>query len=146
MPQAPDEIVATFPPNAMHFIHLYPRDHPALYCSSWATLNVTRDAMVRYGWSPSVRLFEAAACGACIISDRWAGIEDVLEPGREILLAETTEEMVAHIQALTAERRTQIGAAARAKVLCAHSYDVRATQFEQAFARVQRGSATAAAR
>ena len=102
------------PPNIRHEIHLYPRDHAAFYSSNYATLNLTRDAMRRYGWSPASRLFEAAACGACIISDTWPGLDSVLEPGREVLLADSTsEDVAAHLDALTPQRRAAIGRAAR---------------------------------
>ena len=68
------------PPNVAHIIHLYPREHAAFYSSNIATLNLTRDAMRAYGWSPASRLFEAAACGACIISDTWPGLDRSSNP------------------------------------------------------------------
>ena len=75
--------------------HLPPADHPAFYCSTRLTLNVTRRAMAETGYCPSGRLFEAAACGAAMLSDYWEGLEQFFEPGSEILLAEDTEEAVA---------------------------------------------------
>jgi len=122
------------PPNVGHAVHLYPREHPAFYSSNLATLNLTRDAMRRYGWSPASRLFEAAACGACIISDRWPGLEAVLEPDAEVLLADTRAEVEAHLEALTPERRSAIGEAARQRVLREHTFAHRAAQVEAALA------------
>jgi spore maturation protein CgeB len=125
----------TLTPNVTHEVHVYPRDHAALYCSSRATLNLTRQAMREYGWAPSTRLFEAAACGACIISDTWSGLDRLLEPDHEVLLADTTRDVVDHLAALTPERQRQIGAAARQRVLRDHTYDRRAQQFEAALER-----------
>lgn len=124
------------PPNVEHEIHVYQRDHAALYCSSRATLSLTRQSMRQYGWAPSTRLFEAAACAACIISDTWPGLEDVLEPGRQVLLAEHRDDVLGHIAALSPERRAAIGAAARERVLADHTYERRAAQVEQVLDRV----------
>ncbi|HEY0583308.1 MAG TPA: glycosyltransferase [Chloroflexota bacterium] len=129
------------PPNVMHQMHVYPRDHAALYCSSRATLNLTRSAMREYGWAPSTRLFEAAASGACIISDTWPGLEHFFSPDREILLAQTTHDVLRHLDALTPERRNTLAAAARSRVLADHTYDRRAQQFEAALERSAAGSA-----
>jgi spore maturation protein CgeB len=120
------------PPNVRHEYHIYPRDHAAFYSSNTATLNLTRDAMRRYGWSPASRLFEAAACGACIISDTWPGLDSLLEPGREVLLASTRADVAAHLDALTPERREAIGRAARQRVLREHTFTNRAEQVDRA--------------
>lgn len=122
------------PPNVRHQVHLYARDHAAFYSSNHTTLNLTRDAMRRYGWSPASRLFEAAACGACIISDTWPGLETLLEPGREVLLADTRAEVAAHLETLTPQRRAAIGHAARARVLGQHTFADRAEQVDAAVA------------
>ena len=122
------------PPNLVHDPHVYPRDHAALYCSSGATLNLTRRAMRSYGWAPSTRLFEAAACGACIISDTWPGLDALFTPETEILLAESAADVLAHLDRLTPMRREAIGAAARARVLSGHTYAHRAQEFERALA------------
>jgi spore maturation protein CgeB len=123
------------PPNVRHEVHLYPRDHAAFYSSNTATLNLTRAAMRRYGWSPASRLFEAAACGACIISDTWPGLERVLEPGQEVLLADSPADVAAHLEALTPLRRAAIGRAARARVLREHTFARRAEQVDAAISR-----------
>jgi spore maturation protein CgeB len=131
-PQYPD---MSLPPNLSHEQHLYQRDHAAFYSSSQATLNLTRQAMRDYGWAPSTRLFEAAACGACIISDTWPGLDVLFQPGTEIMLAENCRDVLLHLDALTAERRQQMGSAARARVLREHTYERRAAQFEEAVER-----------
>lgn len=120
------------PPNLVHDPHVYPRDHAALYCSSGVTLNLTRQAMRSYGWAPSTRLFEAAACGACIISDTWPGLDRFFVPDAEILLAKSGSDVLGHLSRLTAPRRAAIGAAARARVLSSHTYDRRAQELEDA--------------
>src|ERR687886_2311794 len=110
------------PPNVDYQVHLYPRDHAAFYCSNRVTLNLTRAAMRRYGWSPSTRLFEAAACGACIVSDTWPGLAELLTPETEVLLAESRADVLRHLATLTPTRRQQIGDAARQRVLAEHTY------------------------
>jgi spore maturation protein CgeB len=120
----------------MHEAHVFQRDHSALYCSSRATLNLTRESMRRYGWAPSTRLFEAAACGACIISDTWPGLDSIFEPDREVLLAETRHDVLRHLTTLSPQRRTAIGDAARARVLRDHTYERRAQRLELAFETV----------
>jgi len=124
------------PPNVAHEVHVYPREHAAFYSSNFATLNLTRDAMRSYGWSPASRLFEAAACGACIISDTWCGLDELLEPGQEILLADTPAELQVHLESLSDERRASIGEAARARVLAEHTFAHRASQVDAALQRV----------
>jgi spore maturation protein CgeB len=120
------------PPNVGQETHLYPRDHAAFYSSNDATLNLTRAPMRRYGWSPASRLFEAAACGACIISDTWPGLDSLLQPGHEVLLAESAADVAAHLDALTPERRAAIGQAARERVLSQHTFAHRAAQVDAA--------------
>jgi spore maturation protein CgeB len=121
------------PANVTHEVHVYQRDHAALYCSSRATLNLTRQSMRKYGWAPSTRLFEAAACGACIISDTWPGLNSIFEPDFEVLLADTRRDVLRHLAALSPDRRTAFGDAARARVLRDHTYERRAEQVESAF-------------
>ena len=123
-PQYPDGI--DWPANVERIEHLPPADHPAFYSASRFTLNVTRADMIDAGWSPSVRLFEAGACGTPIISDRWEGIDEVLVPGREIILADSTLDVIDALALPSAE----IGKAARSAVLTRHSAERRALQFE----------------
>lgn len=118
--------------NIYFFDHVPPREHPAFYCSSKLTLNVTRGAMAARGYCPSGRLFEAAACGTPILSDTFDGLDTFFEPGREILLARTTEEAVEALNIPPDELAT-IGAAARKRVMAEHTSDVRARQMLEAF-------------
>jgi spore maturation protein CgeB len=127
-PQYPD--VARWPSNVEHTEHLPPVEHPRFYSAQRFTLNVTRRDMVRAGWSPSVRLFEAAACGVPIISDHWKGIDDYLTPGLEILLARTTSDIVRLLHDVDAEQRERIADAARTRVLRQHTADERAGELE----------------
>jgi spore maturation protein CgeB len=127
-PQYPETL--RWPKNVRHDPHLPPSRHPAFYSSARWQLNATRADMVAAGWSPSVRLFEAAACGAAMISDRWPGIEHFFRPGKEILLPESTEEVVEILRATHPDDRRAVGAAARARVLEAHTAERRAQELE----------------
>ena len=123
-PQYPDTI--DWPANVERIEHCPPADHATFYSASRFTLNVTRADMIAAGWSPSVRLFEAGACGVPVISDRWDGIEDLLVPGREIILADTSGQVM---EALVRDA-DEIGLAARAKILSAHTAAHRAAELE----------------
>ena len=108
--------------------HLPPSEHGKFYASSRLTLNVTRRDMAEMGWCPSGRLFEAASCGACLITDWWPGLEDFFVPGKEILVARSTEDVLAQLDLGDVELR-RIGDAARARVLRDHTSDRRAAEF-----------------
>ncbi len=112
--------------------HVPPAAHPAFYSSSRFTLNVTREAMAGMGWCPSGRLFEAAACGAPIISDGWEGLETFFEPGREIIVASTTDDALAAM-ALSDAERDAIARRARARTLEEHTAARRAREMIAAF-------------
>ena len=129
-PQYPESI--TWPSNVERIIHLNPRHHAEFYCSSRLTLNVTRRDMVMAGFSPSVRLFEAAACAATIVSDNWAGLEGFFVPGKEILVACSGDEVVRYISDYDILQLRRIGDAARERVLAEHTNDRRAREFERA--------------
>ena len=119
-----------WPANVEHVQHLPPRDHAGFYCAQRFTLNVTRADMIAAGWSPSVRLFEAAACGAPIVSDRWAGLDTIFAPGTEILIAGTTADMLAILRDMPEERRRAVAEAARRRVLRSHTARNRAAELE----------------
>ena len=116
-------------PN-IHFVrHLPPPDHPAFYASSRLTLNVTRRAMAQMGWCPSGRLFEAAACGAAIVTDIWQGLDDFFEPGSDVIAVRTTEDAIDALDLSDAELK-RIGRNARERVLSDHTSERRAQEFE----------------
>ena len=141
-PQYPADI--NWPANVERIEHLPPADHAGFYSASRFTLNVTREEMIAAGWSPSVRLFEAAACGTAIISDAWEGIDALLVPDREIILADGSEAVTHAIETSDA---AGLGQAARARVLGAHSAANRAAELErylgEAVARQPRAAAGA---
>jgi spore maturation protein CgeB len=110
-----------WPDNVRRISHLPPHQHRAFYNAQRYTLNITRRDMIRAGWSPSVRLFEAAACGTPIISDYWDGLEEFFEPGREILVARQAGDVTAYLHDLTDDERLEIGARARTRVLGRHT-------------------------
>ena len=126
-PQYPDDI--DWPANVERIEHLAPADHPEFYASCNWTLNVTRRDMVRAGYSPSVRLFEATACGTPVLSDAWAGLEDVLEPGREILIMRDSNDVLLAL-AKDDAARTAIGLAGRRRTMRHHTGMQRAAELE----------------
>jgi spore maturation protein CgeB len=128
-PQYPDAMAT--PSNVERIAHLAPADHPSFYNRLRFTLNVTRRDMVAAGYSPSVRLFEAAACGTPIISDDWPGLSSLLAPGREILLASTAQQVLEYLRDLPDAERVQIGVAGRERVLRSHTSRHRAIELEQ---------------
>jgi len=118
------------PSNVRYVGHVYTRDHNAFNCTPRAVLNVSRDSMARYGFSPATRVFEAAGAGACLITDAWEGIEQFLEPGTEILVAHSGEDVAEHVRRLDARRARAIGDAARRRICEQHTYAHRARQFD----------------
>jgi spore maturation protein CgeB len=114
-------------PNIFFVRHLPPSEHSAFYCSSRLTLNVTRAPMAEMGYCPSGRLFEAAACGAPVLSDSWDGLAEFFEPGSEILVANTTEDAMAALET-SDEQLTRMARAARDRVLSDHTAQRRASE------------------
>lgn len=121
----------TLPDNVRAVGHVYTADHNAFNCTPTAVLNISRESMARYGFSPATRVFEAAGAGACIITDEWDGIETFLEPDREILVAADGDGVVDHVGSLDARRARAIGEAARRRVLAEHTYAERARLVER---------------
>lgn len=118
------------PENVRNLGHVYTRDHNAFNCTPQAVLNVSRESMARYGFSPATRVFEAAGAGACLLTDAWEGIELFLEPDREVLVASSGEEVAEKLRELDPGRARRIGQAARRRVLSEHTYAHRAAQVE----------------
>jgi spore maturation protein CgeB len=118
------------PSNVTYLGHVYTRDHNALNVTPLAVLNVNRESMARYGFSPPTRVFEAAGAGACLVTDAWEGIELFLEPGTEVLVAADGAEVAEHVAALTPARAAGIGGAARRRILAEHTYAHRAAEVE----------------
>jgi spore maturation protein CgeB len=129
-PQYPDAV--NWPANVQRIIHLNPAHHPAFYSSSKLTLNVTRREMVMSGYSPSVRLFEAAACGASIVSDNWPGLDTFFTPGEEILLPSCADDVIRYVREARDGGLGEIGRRAQERVLAEHTNEVRAREFEAA--------------
>jgi len=120
----------SMPENVNYVGHVYTEDHNAFNCTPLAVLNVNRDSMARYGFSPATRVFEAAGAGACLITDHFVGVETFFEPDEEILVARDGEEVAEHVRTLTPERAKKIGQSALRHVLAEHTYDHRAGQVE----------------
>lgn len=119
------------PANVRYVGHVYTGDHNAFNCSTGAVLNISRESMARYGFSPATRVFEAAGAGACIITDDWEGIGLFLEPGQEVLVARDGSEVAEHVRALDPGGARRVGDAARKRVLAHHTYAHRAAEVEQ---------------
>jgi spore maturation protein CgeB len=117
-------------PNIYFVNHVPPGEHPAFYCSSRLTLNVTRSAMAIVGYCPSGRLFEAACCGVPLLTDSWPGLETFFSPGAEILPVSTTDEVLHALELSDAELR-RIAEAARERTLAHHTAAARAREFEK---------------
>ncbi len=135
--QYPDDFPWTS--NIFFVRHLPPAEHPAFFSSGRLTLNVTRAAMAAMGWCPSGRLFEAAACGSAILTDRWAGLEAFFDPGSELIAARTPDDVAAALDLTDGELR-RIGDAARARALAEHTSDRRARDFERAVEQARMAS------
>jgi spore maturation protein CgeB len=119
--------------NIYYVEHLAPPAHPQFYSSSAFTLNVTRGAMAEMGYCPSGRLFEAAACRTPIVTDWWEGIDTFFEPGREILVARSTDEVLDAME-LAPDARDRIAAAACERALAQHTASSRARELEEILA------------
>lgn len=118
------------PQNLRYVGHVYTHEHNSFNSSLKAVLNLSRDSMASYGFSPATRVFEAAGAGACIITDSWKGIELFLEPGKEVLVAENGDAIVEHLASLDGKRAREIGTAAYRRICAEHTYDHRAAQVE----------------
>jgi spore maturation protein CgeB len=125
-PQYPESI--QWPGNIQYIHHLPPAEHRAFYNAQRFTLNITRADMIRAGYSPSVRLFEAAACGVPIISDYWEGLETVFELGTEIFVSRSGMETLDYLIAMDESERVAAGERARNKILAAHTASHRAEE------------------
>jgi spore maturation protein CgeB len=128
-PKYPESI--SWRENVERIEHLPPAEHRRFYNLQRYTLNVTRADMVRAGYAPSVRLFEAAACATPIISDWWNGLEQFLRPGREILIARSAAESLRHLREVDEDERHKLGRRARARVLAQHTAAHRAEELEE---------------
>ena len=135
-PQYPKSL--RWPRNVKRYVHLSPVKHRKFYNAQRFTLNVTRAHMVEAGYSPSVRLFEAAACGTPIISDWWPGLETIFEPEREILVARSSADSLSYLQEMTESQRRRIGNQARRVVLEKHTARHRALEIEQYYQELTR--------
>lgn len=122
--------------NVIYLGHVGTADHNAFNCTPTAVLNINRESMARYGFSPPTRVFEAAGAGACLITDAWVGIELFLEPGREILVAQNGGEVAQHLDQLTADRSLagRVGSAAKRRICAEHTYAHRAVEVERTLA------------
>ncbi|MGE0526997.1 MAG: glycosyltransferase [Bdellovibrionales bacterium] len=119
------------PRHVNYLGHVYTREHNAFNCTPLAVLNLSRESMASYGFSPATRVFEAAGAKACLITDAWEGIELFLEPESEVLVARNGDELAHIVDTLTPERARAIGEAAYRRVLAHHTYSHRAEAVEQ---------------
>lgn len=127
-PKYPDAV--EWPGNVERIEHLPPSEHREFYNTQRATLNITRADMIEAGYSPSVRLFEAAACGVPIISDHWEGLDDFFEIGTEILVGRSSADVVRYLSNTGDDELRSIGDRARRRVLSQHTSAHRAEELE----------------
>jgi spore maturation protein CgeB len=120
----------SMPPNIRYAGHVGTAEHNAFNCTPRAVLNISRESMARYGFSPATRVFEAAGAGACLITDEWEGIPLFLEPGTEVLVARDGAEVAEHLRRLSPDRANEIGQAAMRRVLSEHTYQQRGKQVD----------------
>jgi spore maturation protein CgeB len=139
-PMYPAELL--WPANVERIEHLAPAAHRRFYNSQRFTLNLTRADMRSAGYSPSVRIFEAAACGAPIVSDYWPGLETFFELETEILTAASADQVLVYLNEISESERRAIGEQARLRVLAAHTSEQRAIELENYVAEVTRAGAT----
>jgi spore maturation protein CgeB len=118
------------PPNVRWIGHVATNQHNRVNCSARMILNVNRDSMAQVGFSPPTRVFEAAGAGACTITDAWSGIETFFNPGREILVASSAEEIVEWLRTVGPQQARSIGNAMRTRALRDHTYTLRADQVD----------------
>lgn len=126
----------SMPANVNYIGHVPTSDHNAFNCSPLAVLNVSRESMASYGFSPATRVFEAAGAGACLITDAWEGIDHFLQPEKEVLVAHGTEDVVRLLSGLNEKISREIGIMARQRALADHTYARRGHQLEEIFATI----------
>lgn len=115
----------TLPRNVSYVGHVYTADHNAFNCSARMVINISRESMARYGFSPATRVFEAAGAATCLITDAWEGIDSFLQPDEEIVVAYSAADVARAVRELSPERARAIGEAARKRVLAEHTYERR---------------------
>ncbi|HEX3803051.1 MAG TPA: glycosyltransferase [Solirubrobacteraceae bacterium] len=138
-PEYPEDIA--WPANVARIQQINPARHSVFYGAQRFTLNLTREPMRETGWSPSVRLFEAAACGTAIITDEWPGLEDFFTPDEDILVARSADEVLLTVVETDARTRQRIASRARQRVLSHHTAARRIDQLEQELASLAGSSA-----
>jgi spore maturation protein CgeB len=121
------------PSNVRALGHVFTTDHNSFNCSARIVLNINRDSMARFGFSPATRVFEAAGAGACLLTDFWEGIDQFFEPEEEILVAHTGDEVAQILDRISGNQAVEIGRNALRRALAEHTYSHRADQFEQVF-------------
>ncbi|MBB3654804.1 spore maturation protein CgeB [Rhizobium sp. BK650] len=136
-PQYPEDI--DWPSNVERIEHLPPADHASFYSRQRFTLNVTRSDMIAAGWSPSVRLFEAAACGTPIISDAWRGLDELFTDNRSIIIARRSEDVVGPLTTMNPTDRRALASAAQATVMQRHTGEKRARELVVALRELPEG-------
>lgn len=119
------------PSNVQYLGHIFTHQHNAFNCTPASVLNVSRDSMATYGFSPATRVFEAAGAGACVITDAWEGVDSFFEPDKEILVAHNAEDVARHLENVTPSKARVIGAAALKRALNSHTYAQRAALVEE---------------
>lgn len=118
------------PANVRWIGHVGTNDHNRINCSARMVLNINRESMAHVGFSPPTRVFEASGAGACLITDKWDGIEEFFCPEKEILVAEDAEQIVSLLRGVNADQARAIGFAMHERALVEHTYALRAAEVD----------------
>jgi len=121
----------SMPKNVRYLGHVYTHQHNAFNCTPRMVLNISRESMARYGFSPATRVFEAAGAGACVVTDNWEGVELFLEPSEEVLVADDGDQIAKYVRDISPNTCREIGLRARRRVLAEHTYQHRAAEVEE---------------
>lgn len=123
----------SLPANVRYIGHVPTADHNRVNCSAGMVMNINRASMAQSGYSPPTRVFEVAGTGTCLLCDDWPGVDDCFEPGKEILVIRSAQDVVNALSTYDEPGRRQIGAAFHNRALRDHTYAQRAIHVEQAF-------------
>ncbi|MDA8249475.1 MAG: glycosyltransferase, partial [Rhodospirillales bacterium] len=124
----PVEALATLAARGAHYHGWLPNARvPEAFARHLATVHVPRRYYAEtLPGIPTIRVFEALACGIPLASASWQDSEGLFRPGEDFLVARSGAEMTRHLRALAADAGLRGALAAnglaciRARHTCAH--------------------------
>lgn len=129
-----------YPPQALAMLDRYGARYrgwlpnakaPEVFARHLATVHVPRRFYVQaLPGIPTIRVFEALACGIPLVSAPWDDAENMFRPGRDFLVARDGAEMVRHLTALKNDPalRTELANSGLARILERHACGHRADE------------------